>query len=57
MTERQLDLSRAVVRYVLATIFDRDLIGFVAMSGERSVYTPLQPTPRDCLLKSLGWVL
>ena len=56
MTERQLDLSRAVVRYVLATISDRDLIGLVAVaggSGGSGVYSPLQPTPRDCLLKSL----
>ena len=43
MTERQLDLSRAVVRYVLATISDRDLIGFVAVAGAGGgVYNPLQ---------------
>ena len=54
MTERQLDLSRAVVRFVLATISARDLIGFVAVAGSGGgVYTPLQPTPRDCLLSSL----
>ena len=53
MTERQLDLSRAVVRFVLATISDRDLVGLVAAAGGDGVYTPLQPTPRDCLLKSL----
>ena len=48
LSSQQLDLGRAIVQYVISTLDEFDLLGFIALSED--VYFPLGP---DCLVPTL----